>query len=104
MNPHVPRLVCTTTVAGAFLGLGSTYRALGRYGEAKATLLEGPARLPEANEFKVFLAMALHNLGESKQAVETLLLVVAETSQDDAIQAHRAALQFYASDIEKPWR
>ena len=58
----------------------------------------------EANEFKVSLAMALHNLGESKQAVETLLLVVAETSQDDAIQAHRAALQFYASDIEKPWR
>jgi tetratricopeptide (TPR) repeat protein len=91
------------SLRGAFLGLGSTYRTLGRYRDAKATLLEGLARFPEANEIKVFLAMALHNLGESKQAIESLLLVLAETSKDEAIRACRKAIELYAKDIEKSW-
>ena len=47
--------------------------------------------------------MALHNLGESKQAIESLLLVLAETSKDEAIRACHEAIQFYAKDIEKSW-
>jgi tetratricopeptide (TPR) repeat protein len=91
------------SLRGAFLGLGSTYRTLGRYGEAKATLLEGLARFPEAGEIKVFLAMALHNLGESKRAIESLLLLLAETSNHEAIQAYREAIRLYAKDIDKTW-
>jgi hypothetical protein len=51
----------------AHLGLGSTFRALGL------------ARFPDAAELKVFLAMELHNLGQSKQAVELLLGVLAQS-------------------------
>src|SRR5687767_14524598 len=46
----------------AYLGLGSTYRALGEYAEAERTLREGLARFPDAAELKAFFAMALHNL------------------------------------------
>jgi tetratricopeptide (TPR) repeat protein len=87
----------------AYLGLGSTYRTLGRYSEARATLLEGLAHFPDANEMKVFLAMTLHNLGESRQAVESLLQIVAQTASDPNIQAYRQAIEFYAQDIERSW-
>jgi tetratricopeptide (TPR) repeat protein len=88
---------------GAYLGLGSTYRALGRYGEAEVTLRQGLERFPEANEMKVFLAMTLHNLGQSKAAVECLLTMLAQTSNDKSIQAYGRAIAFYAQDIERRW-
>lgn len=87
----------------AYLGLGSTYRALGQYAAAERTLREGTVRFPDAAELKVFLAMALHNLGQSKQAVELLLAVVAESSSDDHIRSYREAILFYAQDIERSW-
>jgi len=88
---------------GAYLGLGSTYRALGRYTEAEATLRQGLERFPKANELKVFLSMALHNLGQSKAAVECLLAVLAQTSGDKEIQAYRQAIALYAQDIDRKW-
>jgi tetratricopeptide (TPR) repeat protein len=88
---------------GAYLGLGSTYRTLGQYTEAQVTLRQGLERFPEANEMKVFLAMTLYNLGQSKAAVECLLTVLAQTSSDNDIQAYRRAILFYAEDIERIW-
>ncbi len=87
----------------AFVGLGSTFRALGRYAEARATLLDGLARFPEANEIKVFLAMTRHNLGQSKEAVESLLMLLAATTSDESVQRYRNALELYARDIERAW-
>ena len=87
----------------AYLGLGSTYRALGRYADAERTLREGLARFADAAELKAFLAMALHNLGRSKEAVELLLTLLAQTSADVDIQSYREALLFYAQDIERSW-
>jgi tetratricopeptide (TPR) repeat protein len=88
---------------GAYLGLGSTYRTLGQYTEAQVTLRQGLERFPEANEMKVFLAMTLHNLGQSTAAVECLLTLLANTSSDNDIQAYRRAILFYAEDIERIW-
>ena len=87
----------------AYLGLGSTYRALGQYPAAADTLREGLTHFPDAAELKTFLAMALHNLGESKHAVELLLTVLAETSADEHIRGLREAIAFYAQDIERSW-
>ena len=87
----------------ALLGLGSTYRTLGRFAEAEATLRQALARFPDANEIKVFLAMVWHNLGRSKPAVETLLALLAQTSMDEHIQAYREAIALYAQDIERTW-
>lgn len=91
------------SLRGAYLGLGSTYRTLGRYIEAKATLVEGLVRFPDANEMKVFLAMVLYNLGEGKQAIESLLLILAETTSDVNLQPYRRAIELYAQDIERSW-
>lgn len=87
----------------AYLGLGSTYRALGEYAAAERTLSEGLCRFEDAAELKTFLAMVLHNLGRSKQAVELLLAVLAQSSADAYIQAYREAILFYAQDIERSW-
>jgi hypothetical protein len=47
--------------------------------------------------------MSLHNLGQSKAAVECLLTVLAQTSNDKNIQAYRRAVLLYAQDIERSW-
>ena len=57
----------------AYVGLSSTYRVLGQYAAAERTARDGLARFPDAVEMRAFLAMALHNLGQSKHAVEMLL-------------------------------
>lgn len=84
----------------AYLGLGSTYRVLGQYEKAIAVLEQGLEMFPEGREFIVFRAMVQHHLGFSKQAIEALLHVIAETSSDSHIQEYRRAIMFYAQDIE----
>jgi tetratricopeptide (TPR) repeat protein len=68
-----------------------------------AYLGQGLDLFPQANEIKVFLAMALHNLGRSKAAVECLLTVIAETSSDKEVQGYRRAIALYAEDIDRVW-
>ena len=53
---------------GAYLGLGSAYRALGMYHESADTLREGLQHFPDATELRVFLAMTLYNLHECYDA------------------------------------
>jgi len=88
----------------AYLGLGSTYRALGRYQDALATFDEGLCNFPGAAELEVFKAMALYNMGRNKEAVANLLKVVTETSGDQAVQSLRRAIALYAEDLDRHWR
>ncbi|MFC1419460.1 tetratricopeptide repeat protein [Streptacidiphilus cavernicola] len=86
---------------GAFLGLGSTYRVLGRYPEAVATLRLGLDEFPGDAALRTFLAMALHNTGESAEAVRTLLRVTAATSADARVRAYRRAIDHYADHLDE---
>jgi tetratricopeptide (TPR) repeat protein len=88
---------------GAYLGLGSTYRTLGKYEESKKTLLEGLTHFPDAQEMKVFLAMTLYNLGENHEAVSSLLKVIVDVAPDAEIQNYERAIRFYADDLNKKW-
>ena len=88
---------------GAFVGLGSTYRSLGEYGRAVETLREGVARFPENCAMEVFLAMALYNLGEHREATESLLRTLSETSADGGISAYKEAILFYAGRLDETW-
>jgi tetratricopeptide (TPR) repeat protein len=88
---------------GAYLGLGSTYRALGMAAESQQTFLEGLEYFPEAAEIKVFLAMTLFNLGEYHAAVSSLLRVIADTSADPHTQHYQRAIRLYAEDLNKRW-
>ena len=87
----------------ALLGLGSTYRALGRYAEALATLERGTETYPDDNGMKVFAAMALYNNGRSKEACELLMTLLAETSQDESVRRYQPALTEYANDLDRTW-
>lgn len=88
---------------GAYLGLGSSYRVLGRYSEALGVLEEGIDKFPDAVELKVFRAMALYNLDRAKEAVASLLMLLAETSNAEEIRSYRGAIEHYASDLSRVW-
>ena len=92
-----------TDLRAAYLGLGSTYRTLGRYAESKKILLEGLSHFPDAKEMKIFLAMTLYNLGENHEAVSSLLKIVVETASDKEIKNYERAIRFYADDLNKKW-
>lgn len=88
---------------GAFLGLGSTYRTLGMYDEAKATFEEAIREFPERREYAVFLAMVQYNLKAYGEAMEILLRQIAETSRDEGIQSYRRAILFYSDKLDRTW-
>ena len=88
---------------GALLGLGSTYRTIGQYENAIATLERGIEAFPTAPEFPVFLAMALYNRGESKEAVSMLLKTLIQVTDNQAILRLKKAIEFYAEDLDKVW-
>jgi tetratricopeptide (TPR) repeat protein len=91
------------SLEGTFLGLGSTYRNIGRYADAVKTLNEGLKRFPNNRAMAVFLALAQYNAGEAKLAVESLATLLAQTSSDASIQAHARAIVLYAEDVDKRW-
>jgi tetratricopeptide (TPR) repeat protein len=90
-------------LAGALLGLGSTYRCLGEYQQAIDTLRRGIAAFPGNRSFEVFLAMALYNVGQHAEAIERLLRALAETSADDSIRGYKRAILFYADKLDETW-
>ncbi|GFH34742.1 tetratricopeptide repeat protein [Streptomyces pacificus] len=85
---------------GAFLGLGSTYRVLGRAEQSLRTLRRGLEEFPLDPALQAFLAMALYSTGEGREAVRTLLKVLAATSSDQRVQAYRRAIDHYADDLD----
>jgi tetratricopeptide (TPR) repeat protein len=83
----------------AYLGLGSTYRLLGRYEESLAALEEGLRQFPGAREFCVFSALTYYKMGRFEEAVSILLQVVADTSDDAGIREYERAIRHYAEEL-----
>jgi tetratricopeptide (TPR) repeat protein len=95
--------LATDDLKSALLGMGSTYRAIGDYQKAIDTFQHALTLFPACHEFKVFLAMALHNIQEYSQAMELLLNSLADTSADEGILRYRRAIHFYADKLEQTW-
>lgn len=85
---------------GALLGLGSTYRVLARYDLALSTLRQGLAEFPDDDALRAFLAMALYNAGEPREAVRLLLKTLAAGSTDPQVRSYRKAIEYYADDLD----
>jgi tetratricopeptide (TPR) repeat protein len=86
---------------GALIGCGSTLRILGRYEEA-VELLEGAhAEFPDDGGLAAFLAMALYNVGRHHDATRLLLRLVAASSTAPNVASYRAAIEYYAQDLDK---
>ena len=88
---------------GALLGLGSTYRALGEYPGAVEVLGQGVSEFPADRAMQTFLALALYNVGEHRQAVDLLLKHLVETTSDPGIRSYEKALRFYAGRLDEVW-
>ncbi|MFS0688337.1 tetratricopeptide repeat protein [Sporosarcina sp. 179-K 8C2 HS] len=88
---------------GATIGLGSTYRTLGRYKKSKAVFESGLARFPENNALKTFYAMTLYNVGEHVEAMEILLACLVQTTNDPDIKSYERAISFYSDKLDKTW-
>ncbi|MEU8522778.1 tetratricopeptide repeat protein [Streptomyces sp. NBC_01216] len=86
---------------GALLGLGSTYRILGRYEDAVGILRRGAEEFPDDGALRAFLAMALFNTGEHHASARLLLRLLAATSEDASVRRYRAAIEHYALDLHK---
>ncbi|MFF3320057.1 tetratricopeptide repeat protein [Streptomyces sp. NPDC003035] len=86
---------------GALLGLGSTFRILGRYEEAVAVLRAAVEEFPADGALRTFLAMALFNTGEHHESAQLLLRLVATTSDDPYVRRYRAAIEYYARDLNE---
>lgn len=88
---------------GALLGLGSTYRTIGAYDKAVATLRRGAEEFPEDGSFRVFLAMTLYNSGAPRDAIALLLKELVASSSDPQIRGYRRAIAFYAGRLDEVW-
>jgi tetratricopeptide (TPR) repeat protein len=88
---------------GALLGLGSTYRALGEYPDAVEVLRQGVSEFPADRAMQTFLALALYNIGEHRQAVDLLLKHLVETTSDPGIRSSEKALRFYTGRLDEVW-
>jgi tetratricopeptide (TPR) repeat protein len=88
---------------GAFVGLGSTYRTLGEYERAKHVLKEGMKKFPGNKALSIFYSMTLYNLDEHNEAMEILLTLLAQTSEDETIQSYQKAILFYAKQLDITW-
>lgn len=86
---------------GAFVGLGSTFRILGRYDRAVETLRDGLAEFPDDGALRTFLAMALFNTERHDDAMRILLELLAATSEDPQVRAYRRAIGHYAKDLRE---
>ncbi|MFE3739439.1 tetratricopeptide repeat protein [Streptomyces sp. NPDC059134] len=96
-----PTSLTETDRRGALLGLGSTYRVLGRYARAVETLRGGVAEFPDDGALRTFLAMALFNTEEHHEAMTLLLNLVTTTSRDPYVQRYGPAIDHYARDLNE---
>ncbi|CNH10377.1 Predicted O-linked N-acetylglucosamine transferase%2C SPINDLY family [Yersinia thracica] len=85
----------------AYLGLGSTYRALGLYQASLDTFDRALVSFPQAKEITLLRTMTLYNLGETKEAVAALLILLAETSNHQDISLYQKAIRQYAADLDQ---
>ena len=91
-------------LANAYLGLGSTYRALGEYENSKHTFEKGLKKFPDNLAIQVFYAMTLFNLNEHERSMELLLKNLATTSSDSDIQKYKRAIVFYSDKLNEVWK
>ncbi|WP_042474351.1 tetratricopeptide repeat protein [Bacillus ndiopicus] len=90
-------------MANALLGLGSTFRTLGKYEKSKEVLNKAVILFPNNQALQVFYAMTLYNLNDHQKAMELLLNCIVNSSSDINVQQYKRAIQFYADKLDETW-
>ncbi len=90
--------------SGAYLGLGSTYRALGEYEKSLKVFDAAIREFPHDRALKVFRSLTLYNLGKPSDSVGELLVQLLDTTSDDSIKKYENALRFYSDKLDETWK
>lgn len=85
----------------AYLGLGSTYRALGEYDKSYDVYRRAINRFPDNAALQVFYSMTLFNLNKHEQAMKILLNLLVSTSKDPEIKTFEKSILFYADKLNQ---
>lgn len=88
---------------GALLGLGSTYRTLGKYHKSREIFEKAILLFPDNKAFQIFYSMTLYNLSDFSKAMEILLKNLVETTKDENIKKYEKAIEFYADKLDIIW-
>ncbi|WP_242143189.1 MULTISPECIES: tetratricopeptide repeat protein [unclassified Bacillus cereus group] len=86
------------SLCGAYIGLGSTYRCIGQYEKAIATLKAGLKEFPDNDVMKVFLSIAKYNLKEYEEAMKLLLETV---SKLESIKEYEKPILYYKDHLNE---
>ncbi|WP_127717028.1 tetratricopeptide repeat protein [Halobacteriovorax sp. HLS] len=87
----------------AYLGLGSTYRCVGKYEESLALFEKAIMSFPNDKELVVFRTLTLYNLGKHEESFSTLLNLLADTTNDEGIKGYASVLKNYSKCLSKIW-
>ncbi|GHO71808.1 hypothetical protein KSD_57760 [Ktedonobacter sp. SOSP1-85] len=87
----------------ALMGLGSTYRGLGEYEKAVATLRRGMREFPQNRAIQIFLSMSLYNSQQYKEAMELALTNLLETTTDEKLLYFKRGLEYYSTHLDEKW-
>lgn len=90
-------------LSGAYIGLGSTYRTIGKYEESKRVLEAGIAQYPDNRAMQTFYALTLYNLRQPDAAVGLLLRLLLDSTDDGEILAYKKALAYYSDKLDEVW-
>jgi len=88
---------------GVLLGLGSTYRVIGRDADAVRTLAHGVPRFPDDAAMRTFSALALHSAGDHTRVTQEFLGVILDTSASPEVERYRRALTDYREHPDELW-
>ena len=83
----------------AMLGLGSSFRNVGRHDDAVAVLDGACAQFPDDHALRAFRALALWSAGRCDEALGDTLLLVAEEVE---LGGYEFALRAYAGELAQP--
>lgn len=86
-------------LSNAFIGLGSTLRALGQHDRSAEILRTGKLQFPDNREFDAFLALTLHAQGQHGEALALALETLVDTTEDPGLTAYGRALRHAAAKL-----
>lgn len=86
---------------GAYIGLGSTYRFIGEYDKAIATLQAGLHLYPDDDVMKVFLAMAKYNTNKHEDAMKLLIDLAVKLEN---VEVFKKPILFYKDHLNETFK
>ncbi|MBO1230838.1 tetratricopeptide repeat protein [Mammaliicoccus sciuri] len=85
----------------AYIGLGSTYRSIGKFKEAEHILNEGLTKFDDSPVLKIFLAITQYNMNNNQKSVSLLIDTLLTNVENTEIHEYKNALKFYNENLDK---